>query len=194
MAVLLNLIQIILIDLSMAGDNALVVGAAVAALPQDQRKRAMTAGIAVATLLRILMAFFAVDILQVTGLLAAGGLLMMWVGWKMLHDLRKRRPTLEPAHPKKVSAAIWQIIFADFSMSLDNVLGIAGIARGHRLELVVGLGLSVALMGLASHQVAKLTARFPNIGYIGAAIVFYTGIIMIHDGAEALMQPIHALV
>ena len=189
MSSLFDLTQIVLIDLSLAGDNALVVGMAVAALSPQRRHRAMVAGIAAATVLRILMALFAVQLLHVTGLLAAGGLLLLWVGWKMgrelhLHSAAKVHAGDPPA--KKFSAAVWQIIVADVSMSLDNVLGVAGVARDHTQELVIGLVLSVALMGLVSSQIARLTVRYPNIGYVGVAIILYTSLRMMYDGAAEL--------
>ncbi len=189
-----DLAQIILIDLSLAGDNALVVGLAVAALPHRQRKQAMTAGIAAATALRIVMAFFAVALLRITGLLAAGGLLLLWVGWKMARELRALHRSNDGRMEmpvKKFSAAVWQIIIADVSMSLDNVLGVAGVARDHMPELVIGLGLSVALMGVASSQIAHLTARFPKIGYVGVVVILYTALRMIYDGWQAVSPSIH---
>ena len=194
---LIDLLQIILIDLSLAGDNAIVVGMAVAALPAAQRKQAMTAGILAATLLRIGMAFFAVKLLAITGLLAAGGLLLLWVGWKMareLHALHHKKHIENQSAAEKFSAAVWQIILADISMSLDNVLGVAGVARDHMQELVIGLVLSVALMGLASSQIARLTARYPKIGYAGVIIILYTAGRMIYDGALPLLPFNHALV
>jgi YjbE family integral membrane protein len=192
---LLNLAQIALIDLSLAGDNALMVGLAVASLPPDRRKRAMALGIGSATVLRILLALFAVQLLQITGLLVAGGLILAWVAWKMLREIRhlhRAKKADEPPVVKKFAAAVWQILAADISMSLDNVLGVAGIARDDRMALVAGLTLSVLLMALASSQIAKLTARYPKAGYVGIAVILYTALRMIYDGAETLYQPIHA--
>ncbi len=185
MSSLFNLVQIVLIDLSLAGENAIAVGIAVASLPAHQRKHATVVGIAAATLLRIVLAFFAVQLLHVTGLLAAGGLLLLWVGWKMAMELRllhqnKHAPDKAPA--KKFSAAVWQIVVADVSMSLDNVLGVAGVARDHMVELVIGLVLSIALMGLASSQIARLTSRYPKVGYVGVVVVLYTALRMVYDG------------
>ena len=193
----LALLQIVLIDLSLTGDNALVVGMVAADLPPSQRKRAMIVGLAVATGLRIVMALFAVQLLRVAGLLAAGGVLLLWVCWKMwreLHVSRSKEHGKAQTTAKRFSDTIWQIIIADFSMSLDNTLGVAGVARGHRWELVVGLCLSIGLMGLASAQIAKLAARYPKIGYLAIAIVLYVALHMIYDGAQNLIHPIHALV
>lgn len=193
---LLALLQILLIDLSMAGDNALVVGMAAAGLPQDKRKHAVLAGIVGATVLRIIFAVFAVQILQITGLLAAGGLLLLWVSWKMYGELRhaqKMRGTTQKveetqAAPKKLSAAIWQIIVADVSMSLDNVLGVAGVARDNITIMVIGLVLSVLMMGAASAVIARLAARYHWIGYLGLAVILFTAGKMIWDGAEPFLS------
>lgn len=195
-----DLFQILLIDLSMAGDNALVVGMAVTALPKEQRKMAMIAGIGAATVLRIVMAFFAAELLQVTGLLVAGGLLLAWVAWKMVREIHAYQKAHEPnphhaggrPSSKKITAAIWQILIADISMSLDNVLGVAGVARDHMGMLVLGLGLSVVLMAAASSQIAKLVTKYPKVGYVGAAVILYTAVKMIWDGAQDLWPAIHA--
>lgn len=195
---LLALLQVLLIDLSMAGDNVLVVGLAAAGLPPAKRHHAVMAGIAGATVLRILFALFAVQLLKIAGLLAAGGLLLLWVSWKMYEELRHAKkireageePALKPAEieHKKLSSAIWQIIAADLSMSLDNVLGVAGVARDHAWILVAGLSLSVVLMGVASTFVARIAARHSWIAYIGLAVVFYTALNMIWDGAQPFLK------
>ena len=184
-----NLLQIILIDLSMAGDNALVVGLAVASLPPKRRKKAMLWGIGMATILRIVMAFFAVQLLHVTGLMLAGGLLLAWVAWKLLreiHAVPTKAPTHKATNSEKFSAAVRQIVIADVSMSLDNVLGVAGVAREHMAELVAGLGLSVGMMALASTQIARLTARYPKAAYVGVAVIAYTALRMMIDGIHDL--------
>lgn len=188
---LLALIQILLIDLSMAGDNALVVGMAAAGLPKEKRHKAVVAGIVGATVLRIVFAIFAVQLMHITGLLAAGGLLLLWVSWKMYRELRhaqkiqpnsEAQETKSPHEPKKLSSAIGQIVVADVSMSLDNVLGVAGVARDHIWIMVAGLALSVVLMGLASSIVAKLAARHSWVGYLGLVIILFTAVKMIWDG------------
>ncbi|MDE2030610.1 MAG: YjbE family putative metal transport protein [Alphaproteobacteria bacterium] len=191
MSSLFDLVQIVLIDLSLAADNALVVGMAVAALPPATRKKAMIGGIAAATVLRIVMALFAIQLLHVTGLLLAGGLLLAWVSWKMareFHHAQRGESSGTPDIPvsKKTSEAIWQIVVADVSMSLDNVLGVAGVARDHMGLLVTGLALSVLLMALASSQIAKLTARYPKVALVGVAIILYTAIHMIIDGGQQI--------
>ena len=196
MSIVFDLAQIVLIDLSLAGDNALVIGMAVSGLSVERRNRAMTAGIVAATVLRIIMALFAVQLLRITGLLMAGGLLLLWVGWKMWREVRARKPSEQEtaeAQNRKFSAAVWQIVIADVSMSLDNVLGVAGVAREHMRELVLGLVLSVALMGIASTQIAKLSERYPQVVYGGIAIILYTALRMIYDGSVELWPAIHGL-
>ena len=196
-AALIPLAQILLIDLSLAGDNAIAVGLAAAGLPERDRHRAVIAGIAAATVLRILFAGFAVQLLRITGLLAAGGLLLLWVAWKMWRDVRHAervqqsaviaQDVYQVAAPKKLSAAITQIVIADVSMSLDNVLAVAGVAREHIWVLVSGFGLSVLLMGAASALVARLTGRFPWIAYAGLAVVLYTALHMMWEGGRDLL-------
>lgn len=176
----------------MAGDNAIAVGLAAAGLPKDKRHHAVLAGIGAATILRILFAIFAVQILHITGLLAAGGLLLLWVGWKMYRDVRHMHLTkqastnseVEVPQPKKLSSAILQIIMADVSMSLDNILAVAGVARDHVGVLIAGLSLSVLLMAVAATYVAKLTHRFPWVAYIGVAIILFTALHMMWDGSQ----------
>jgi len=199
---LLALLQILMIDLSMAGDNALAVGMAAAGLPPEKRRRAVLAGIVGATGLRILFAVFAVQLLRVTGLLVAGGLLLLWVSWKMWGELKLAKQRGASGHEKSdegspasgverksktLLAAIGQIIAADVSMSLDNVLGVAGVARDHLGILVAGLALSVLLMGVASAFVARLVARHHWVGYLGLAVILYTAATMIADGIKPFL-------
>ena len=189
MSFIFDLTQVVALDLSLAGENAIAVGLAVAALPPNQRKKATALGIIAATVLRIVLAFFAVQLLRVTGLLAAGGLLLLWVAWKMGREMRTAYCTThkcEKPVPKKFSDAIMQIVIADVSMSLDNVLGVAGIAREDILVLIIGLVLSVGLMGAAATQIAKLTERYPKIAWVGVVIVLYTALKMIYDGAHQM--------
>jgi YjbE family integral membrane protein len=188
----------------MAGDNAIAVGLSASSLPKNKRHRVLLAGIGAATVLRILFAIFAVQILQITGLLVAGGLLLLWVCWKMFQDVRhayKNSPPLaggvrgggdaketpSPAKTKKISRVILQIIAADVSMSLDNVLAVAGVAREHYAILIAGLALSVLLMGAAASYIAKLTQRYPWIAYVGVAIVLFTALHMMWDGSHELL-------
>jgi YjbE family integral membrane protein len=198
---LVALFQVVLVDLVLAGDNAIVVGIAVAGLPVEQRFRVMVLGIAAATLLRIVFAAFTVQLLQIIGLLLAGGILLLWVCWKLWRELRGGRMThsidesaaaanLGAAAPagntrprKTMRQAVAQIIVADVSMSLDNVLAVAGVAREHAWVLVFGLALSVAFMGLAAAVIARLLSRHHWIAYVGLAVILYVSLRMIWDGA-----------
>jgi YjbE family integral membrane protein len=187
------LLQVIAIDLVLAGDNAIVVAMAVNGLPLEQRARAMLAGIAVATLLRIVFASVIVQLLQIIGLVFAGGLLLIWVCWKLWRELRSQSlrdkglpdpaTTAAPVQAKTLREAITQIIVADVSMSLDNVLAVAGVAREHGWVLIAGLVLSVAFMGLAAVVIARLLTRHHWIGYVGLAVIFYVAVSMIWHGA-----------
>jgi YjbE family integral membrane protein len=184
------LIQVIMIDLVLAGDNAVVIGLAAAGLPPERRSRVILVGIIAATLLRLAFAAVAIELLEIVGLLLAGGILLLWVCWKMLRELREQRAhgTAEKAMtkdaPRKTFAqAAWQIVLADISMSLDNVLAVAGAARDHPAALVFGLGLSIVLMGLAANFVARLLNRYRWIAYIGLAIILYVALDMIWRGA-----------
>jgi YjbE family integral membrane protein len=200
--------QVILVDLVLAGDNAIVIGVAVASLPVQERARVMVVGIAAATLLRIVFASITVQLLQVIGLLLAGGILLLWVSWKLWRELQamrrartamsitevgvdgeeRTRNAAPPARPKTRREAITQIVVADVSMSLDNVLAVAGIAREHAWVLVFGLALSVAFMGLAAVMIARLLDRHHWIAYVGLAVIFYVALRMIWDGAWEVAQ------
>jgi YjbE family integral membrane protein len=182
--------KVILIDLVLAGDNAVVIGLAAAGLPKGQRGRVIVVGILAATLLRIGFALVAVELLAIIGLLLAGGILLLWVCWKMWRELRRPSET-ETEHalvgpnggPRKTFAqAAWQIVLADVSMSLDNVLAVAGAAREHPEALVFGLVLSIVLMGVAASLVARLLNRHRWIAYVGLAIIFYVALDMIWRG------------
>jgi YjbE family integral membrane protein len=198
-AELVALLQVVLVDLVLAGDNAIVVGIVVAGLPAAQRWRVMVLGVAAATLLRIVFATFTVTLLNIIGLLLAGGLLLLWVCWKLWRELRSGRLVQSPpggadtefaeavdatrTEPKTLRQAVIQIIVADVSMSLDNVLAVAGVAREHAWVLVVGLVLSVAFMGLAATVIARLLNRHHWIAYVGLAVIVYVSLRMIWDGA-----------
>jgi YjbE family integral membrane protein len=186
-------LQVIMIDLVLAGDNAVVIGLAAAGLAKAQRARAILVGIVAATALRVAFAGIAIELLQIVGLLLAGGILLLWVAWKMGRELRgpgrqetEAALTAGEAHlPRKTFAqAAWQILVADVSMSLDNVLAVAGAARDHPAALVFGLGLSIALMGLAASLIARLLNRHRWIAYVGLAIILYVALDMIWRGAH----------
>ena len=182
------LLQVVMIDLVLAGDNAVVIGLAAASLPPKQRRQAILAGIIAATGLRIVLAIFVVELLQIVGLLLAGGILLLWVCWTMWRELRRGHDAEEAKHappPRKTFAqAAWQIVVADVSMSLDNVLAVAGAARDHMGALVFGLGLSIVLMGVAASVIARLLERHRWIAYVGLAIIVYVALDMIWRGAH----------
>lgn len=195
------LVKVILIDLVLAGDNAIVIGLAAAGLPENQRAKAILIGIGAATALRIGFAGVTTQLLQIVGLLLAGGLLLLWVSWKMWRELRAMHGieaagaaggnfqvnadgTITGTAPRKtLSQAAWQIIIADVSMSLDNVLAVAGAARDHPYVLVFGLLLSIALMGVAASFIAKLLQNHRWIAYVGLAVILYVAVEMVYRGA-----------
>ena len=205
------LLQVITIDLVLAGDNAIVIGLAAAGLPKEQRGRVILVGIVAATVLRILFASITTQLLAIVGLLLAGGILLLWVCWKMWRDLRNGHAGEERAEealtgmdlnadgtvagggPRKTFAqAAWQIVIADVSMSLDNVLAVAGAARDHPTVLIIGLVLSIALMGFAATFIARLLSRHRWIGYVGLVIVLYVALEMIWRGAKEVLPVVTA--
>jgi YjbE family integral membrane protein len=190
---LVALATVVVIDLVLAGDNAVVVGMAAAGLPREMRRKAIFFGIAAAAALRIMFAIFATKLLGVIGLTLAGGILLLWVCWKLWRELSSGPvppPGEEPsagdgggcAPPKTFRQALTQIVVADVSMSLDNVLAVAGTARDHTWVLVIGLVLSVALMGVAANFIASMLHRMPWIAYVGLAVIAWVALSMIWDG------------
>jgi YjbE family integral membrane protein len=180
-------LQVIMIDLVLAGDNAVVIGLAAAGLAPERRPRVILVGVLAATAMRIVFALFAVQLLGIIGLLFAGGILLLWVAWKMWRELRGQRHADVgelSAPPKTFAQAAWQIVLADVSMSLDNVLAVAGAARDHLAALVFGLGLSIVLMGFAAGLIARLLSRHHWIAYVGLAIVLYVACDMIWRGGH----------
>ena len=200
-------VQVVMIDLALAGDNAVAVGMAAAGLPEQQRKRAIVLGLAGAVVMLVSFALITTQLLRVVGLLVAGGFLLLWVCWKMWRDLRAQgreaeaegEVALEEAtgvdiggaprsrpKAKTLGQAMVQILIADLAMSLDNVLAVAGAARQHPWVLVGGLMLSITLTGLAASWIAKLLHRFKWIGFVGLAIVFYVACHMIWEGVRTV--------
>ncbi len=201
---------VVVVDLVLAGDNAVVVGMAAAGLPQELRKKAIIIGIAAAAVMRIIFALFTAQLMGIVGLMLVGGLLLLWVCWKLWREIREGGheaeatgadaldthldrqldghplPASNPAgvKPKTFRQALTQIILADVTMSLDNVLAVAGTARHHTWVLIVGLALSVALMGFAATFVARLLKRYPWISYLGLALIAFVAVKMIWDGAQ----------
>ena len=199
------LLQVMAIDLVLAGDNAIVIGLAAAGLPKEQRSKAILIGIIAATLLRIFFALITTQLLAIIGLLLAGGILLLWVCWKMWTELRDGHGnenraeealsgtdlnadgTIAGGGPTKtLKQAAWQIVIADVSMSLDNVLAVAGAAREHPTVLIIGLVMSIALMGLAASFVARLLNKHRWIAYVGLAVILYVALDMIWRGWEEL--------
>ena len=205
------LVQVIIIDLVLAGDNAIVIGLAAAGLPQEQRAKAILIGIGAATLMRIGFAAVTTQLLQVVGLLLAGGLLLLWVAWKMWRELRhgdshaagadastddiqiNADGTATIRRAKTLGSAALQIIVADVSMSLDNVLAVAGAAREHPIVLVIGLGLSIALMGLAASFIARLLQRHRWIAYVGLIVIVYVAVEMCWRGVREVWPVVAGL-
>jgi YjbE family integral membrane protein len=199
--------QVVLIDVALAGDNAVAVGLVAASLPQPQRRRAIALGLAAAVVMLIGLALIATQLLKLVGLLLAGGLLLLWVCWKMWRELRAQgreedaegQAALDDAEgvaagivprraprPKTMRQALVQILLADLTMSLDNVLAVAGAAREHPLVLIGGLVLSITLMGVAASWIARLLHRFRWIGYLGLVIVLYVAGHMVWEGSRTI--------
>lgn len=184
-----SFLQVVLVDLVLAGDNVIVVGMVAATVAADQRRRVILAGIAMAALMRIGFALVTVQLLNLPGLLFAGGLLLLWVGWKLWQDLRssaKKSNSRSSRKPRSVSRAVFQIALADLSMSLDNVLAVAGVARDHLVILVFGLSLSIVFMGVGATVVVRTLDRYHWIGYAGLAVILYVALSMIWTGAPDL--------
>ena len=186
-------LQVLMIDLVLAGDNAIVVGALAAGLTPEQRRKVIMIGVLAALVLRIAFALIVTQLLQIIGLILVGGLLLLWVAWKMWRELRHSGESpgseeiqgdehsgLKPA--KSFGAAVWAVAVADVSMSLDNVLAVAGAARDHPGILIVGLVFAVILMGVAANIIARYIERYRWIGYVGLIVIVYVAGKMIYDG------------
>lgn len=187
--------EILFIDIVLAGDNAIVVGALAAGLPAEQRKKVILIGVAAALVLRIAFALIVSQLLQIVGLVLAGGILLLWVGWRMYRELRHKGESsgsdevvgdehsgVGPA--KTFASAAWGVALADVSMSLDNVLAVAGAAREHPYVLVFGLVLSVFLMGVAANFIARYIDRYRWIAWVGLVVILWVAGKMIYDGAH----------
>jgi YjbE family integral membrane protein len=187
---LIALAQVLMIDVVLAGDNAVVIGMAAARVPPAMRKKVIFWGLTAAVGLRIVMAAVAVQLLAIIGLTLAGGILLLWVCWRMWRDIAGSKDHAAPEIDGQASAkrAIFQILIADVSMSLDNVLAVAGAAREHLDVLVIGLLLSVGLMGAAANVIARLLERYRWIAYVGLAIVVYVAVMMIYHGWEEVAK------
>jgi YjbE family integral membrane protein len=187
----LALLQVLLIDVSLSGDNAIIIAMAAAGLRTDQRRRAIAIGISGAIVLRVIFAVLTVTLLDVPGLVLIGGLLLAWVCWKMWCELRASNTAAEhhaAAETKTLWQAVLQITVADVSMSLDNVLAVAGAAREHLWVMGIGLAASIGLMAVAANLIVGLLKRWPVLNYIGLALIVYVSARMIYDGAAAFRQ------
>jgi YjbE family integral membrane protein len=202
---LIALAQVLMINVVLSGDNAVVIGMVAARVQPADRRRVILWGMGAAVVLRILLALVAVDLLRILGLLLAGGIILLWVAWRLYRDIREQNEEKaglaamaahggggaasdRSASSVPFSRAIWQIAVADISMSVDNVLAIAGAANKNVMVLVIGLIVSVALMGVAATYIARLLQRFPALAYVGVALIVYVGIEMIWEGSGDLPE------
>ncbi len=189
------LLSVILLDLVLAGDNAIVVGALAAGLPDDQRKKVIAIGVIAALVLRIVFALMVTWLMGIVGLVLAGGLLLLWVAWKMYRDITRQEATESPGSPeilgdensgipaaKSFAGAAWAVAIADVSMSLDNVLAVAGAAKDHPGIMIVGLIFAVALMGVAANIIAQYIERYRWIAWVGLVVIVYVAGKMIWEG------------
>jgi YjbE family integral membrane protein len=192
---LMAFLQVLMIDIVLAGDNAIVVGALAAGLPPEQRKKVIFIGVIAALVLRVIFALMVTWLLGIVGLVFAGGVLLLWVAWKMYRDLGADHATDSPGSPevagdensgikssKSFAAAAWAVAVADVSMSLDNVLAVAGAAKDHPGIMIVGLIFAVALMGIAANIIAQYIERYRWIAWVGMAVIVYVAGKMIYDG------------
>lgn len=205
---LFALIQVVLIDIVLAGDNVVVIGMAAARVPQIVRRKVIFWGLVAAVILRVILATLTAQLLAVIGLMFAGGILLLWVCWKLYRDIREAAeekkavdamdapadklggPYTAQASTAMVRRAIVQIAVADLSMSLDNVLAVAGAARNHVVVLAIGLVLSIGLMGVAANMIARLLTRHPWISYAGLFIVLYVALNMIWRGGMLILHAV----
>src|SRR3954471_9993453 len=194
-AALTALVEILAIDIVLAGDNAIVVGALAAGLPAEQRKKVIMIGVIAALVLRVAFALVVSQLLQIVGLVLAGGILLLWVAWRMYREIRHKDESAGSDEivgdersgvrcPKTFAGAAWGVALADVSMSLDNVLAVAGAARDHPYVLVFGLILSVLLMGVAANFIARYIERYRWIAWVGLVVILWVAVKMIFDGAR----------
>jgi YjbE family integral membrane protein len=197
---LIALAQVTMIDVALAGDNAIVVGLAASRVAPQMRRKVVFWGIAGAVVLRVLFAAITTELFAIIGLNLAGGIILLWVCWKMYREFRGGRdqhvvmtgeaPGERPRARMSFRAAVLQIVVADLSMSLDNVLAVAGAAKGNLAILAIGLALSVLLMAVAAHFIARLLVRYPWIAWLGLAIVLYVALEMIWRGAHEVASQV----
>jgi len=190
-----KLVQILFVDLVLAGDNAIVIGMVASRFSEDYRRKVILWGVGAAVILRVIFALLTVQLLAIKGLALVGGLLLLWVCWKLWQELRNAHDaadvesedgTMEIENPPLMSA-VFQIVVADLSMSLDNVIAVAGIADGHSGLLVIGLSISILFMMFFANWIANMLQKHRWIGYVGLAIIFYVSLKLIYDGTIDLM-------
>lgn len=190
--------KVIMIDLALAADNAIIIGALAAGLPASDRRKVIAIGMVAALVLRIIFALLVVQLLDVIGVRLAGGLLLLWVCWKMYRELRPGKAAHEELAvvkpPRNFWSAAWAVAIADVSMSLDNVLAVAGASRHHTDVMVIGLILSVAMMGVAANYIAKLIERHRWLGWVGLLLILYVAIEMIWSGGQQVMPYVEPLI
>jgi YjbE family integral membrane protein len=200
-------LQVLMIDIVLAGDNAIVVGALAAGLPPAQRKKVIAIGVLAALVLRVFFALTVSWLLGIVGLVLAGGILLLWVAWRMYRDIKGHTPSESPGSPeiagdehsgisapKSFASAAWAVAVADVSMSLDNVLAVAGAARDHPGILIVGLIVAVALMGVAANVIAKYIERYRWIGWVGLVVIVYVAAKMIWEGFHEVQPHLLAMI
>ena len=194
--------QVLLIDLVLAGDNAVAVALVAAGLPSHQRRKVIVIGIALAAVLRVVFALVTVQLLKVPGLLFVGGVLLLWIAWKLTMEIRDGATAKHAQGPggtgaattggKRVGQAMLQILIADATMSLDNVLAVAAVARHHPVVLIIGLTLAVVFMGVAATLIARLLDRHRWIAWVGVALIAWVGLVMVHEGGGELLEFVRA--
>ncbi len=199
-AALLELAAVAVIDVALSGDNAVILGLAAMGLPKERRARVIAFGVMLATALRIALAFVALPLLEIVGLTLAGGILLLWVAWKIWREIRsdaeqrraegEGRAPVNGAQRKSARTAILQIALADLAMSLDNVLAVAGAAHDHPWVIAVGLSLSIALMAFAAQLVASFLARYRSLSYLGLAVITIVALRMIWEGSTEVLRTI----
>jgi YjbE family integral membrane protein len=194
-------LAVIIIDLALSADNAVAVGVAAAVLPPKQRGRAIFWGVVIALVLRIAFGLITIDLLRIRGIMIVGGLLLLWISYRMFRDLREHHAAIDAQEPADAAApprkgafmrALFAIVVANIALSLDNVLAVAGVARNSPSIMVFGLILSVLLMGVAAHGIATIVHKNRWIGYLGVLVIVFAGATMIWDDLSLFVPSIPA--
>ena len=186
------LIQVILVDLVLAGDNVIVIGLVASAFPREIRRRIIIFGLLFAAVARICFTVIAAELLQFSGIMLVGGLLLLWVCWSLWRDVWRTKQSQNSSNyvakvaPSSIKRAALQIVLADLSMSLDNILAVAAIARDHLVVLAIGLVLSIAFMAISADFVSRILGRYRWVAFLGVAVIFYVALSMIWIGMADL--------